>query len=125
MPPVGNFDETLPLPPGGAGINASGPLQNLSPGRDSVKSLYVWVEQLQDDGSCAAATGEVKAPDPNDPDGKPLPLDRWEVQTELEGAPTAVNFIEGPAIAFAIAIFDEDGKQKVFWWGQNITLKRQ
>jgi hypothetical protein len=126
--PAGNFEENLRLPASGSGVLAEGPLQGLNDG-DVVKTLYAWIVQLKPDGTCAASTGEKEASDT-----EALPLDRWDVPTELEGAPTAVDFAPGPAFAFAMGIFqvletDEAGqadrKQKVFWWGQNVTLARE
>lgn len=120
--PAGNFNEELPCPSAGNGVKARGPIQNLKDG-DVVKELYVWVFQLQSDGTCAAATGELQGEITGSADGTAI----WEVETKLQPDspdPPRRSFAAGPAVAFAIAIFhtDQGTKQKVFWWGQNVTL---
>lgn len=123
--PGEQFDSELTFPSEKGGILAKGPLQKVQP-PNSLKSIYVWISQTQDDGTCAAAVGKAEA---RDKDGEPnqrlLSLagtGSWEVECGLEGDPNPALFIAGPALAFAIAVFDIAGVQKTFWWGQNVMI---
>jgi hypothetical protein len=106
--PVGNFDDFLPVPAAGDGVNARGPL-TLQPG-EVVHHLTVWVYQVKKDGTGAGSVGKTTSFPAND---------HWETSTSRIGDQ---DFEEGPAEGMAMAVWTSNGKKQAFWWIDKFSL---
>jgi hypothetical protein len=113
------FHDVLDLNPDGT-VEAAGPRE----ATDDIVDLCAWVFQRGDhDAAATEMTHQA-------PDGHHLLLgegeleilaDTWKLRLGQVGRDATLG--PGDAFAVAVAMFKENGKQRVVWWGHPVKLK--
>ena len=139
---AGNFDEMLEVILGADGmqvVKASGPLDA---GVAEVVELCVWVVQRtqlnQDDAVANAMSGETNVAEAQSQTrngmsmsagvnvaGRGTSTAHWDLLLDDREGTQAVQFVEGPATAYAIGVFlsaEPEARRRAFVWSESVRL---